>query len=281
MQRRGIIWVAVCVGLLFSACARDEQAAGAPSKEQLAPPPAPAVPEVSSITRQIVRTAELGLEAEAPRQVQSAAAAIAEELGGYVVTSGAARGEDEELGPYVDMVLRVPSQHFTRALERLRDLGVRVVYERVKAQDVTEEFIDLKARLNSQKALEAQFLEILKQAKTVKDALEVHTQLAQVRAEIEKLEGRRQFLESQVALATIELRVTPRRPLVSASPFGLRDTVKRAASDGVAVTAGIIRGSIRALGLLVPVMMILVLPLALLGRALLKRARRRKIVTAP
>src|SRR6266542_1444142 len=279
MQRRAIIWVAVWVTMVLSACAKAERAAGSPMAE-VAEQPSPASPdpraqraqaggEPSPIARQIVRTAELGLEADAPRQVQSAAAALVEELGGYVVNSGATRGEDEELGPYVDMVLRVPSEHFTRALERLRSLGVRVSYERVKTQDVTEEFIDLKARLNSQRALEAQFLEILKQAKTVKDALEVHTQLAQVRADIEKLEGRRQFLENQVALATIELRVTPHHPLVGANPFGLGDTIKRAASDAIGVTAGIVRGSIRALGLLIPVVVILVLPLALLGRALL------------
>jgi hypothetical protein len=61
-------------------------------------------------------------------------------------------------------------------------------------QDVTEEYIDLEARLRSKKALEAQFLEIMKQAHKISDALEVQSQIADVRADIERIEGRRRFL---------------------------------------------------------------------------------------
>jgi chromosome segregation ATPase len=70
---------------------------------------------------------------------------------------------------------------------------------------VTEEYIDLEARLRTQKALEAQFLEIMKQAHKISDALEVQRQIAEVRADIERIEGRRRFLENQSALSTITL----------------------------------------------------------------------------
>ena len=70
---------------------------------------------------------------------------------------------------------------------------------------MTEEYIDLEARLRAQRALEAQFLEIMKTANKVSDALEVQRELANVRSEIERVEGRRRFLENQSSLSTIKV----------------------------------------------------------------------------
>ncbi len=76
---------------------------------------------------------------------------------------------------------------------------------------MTEEYIDLEARIRTQQALEAQFLEIMKGAKEVSDALQVQRELANVRTEIERVEGRRRFLESQTSLSTIKVTLEPAR----------------------------------------------------------------------
>ena len=91
-------------------------------------------------------------------------------------------------------------------IERLRRRRGRIIDERITSEDVTAEFIDTSARLVAQKALEAQYLELLKQVKSVKDALEVQAQLAAVRTEVEKLVGRRRFLNDQSALSTMAMR---------------------------------------------------------------------------
>src|SRR5258708_7765479 len=110
---------------------------------------------------------------------------IAETLGGFVVTSeskerqtGDGRHELE-----VNLVIRVPAAQFSPALDQVRSAGNRVVQEKITGQDVTEEFIDLEAHIKTQKALEAQFLEIMKRAVRVEDALEVQRQIAEVRTQ--------------------------------------------------------------------------------------------------
>jgi hypothetical protein len=271
--------------LLFSvfvaACGKEAPGARRATSAQEPTPVAGAAgtsasPGLARLERKITRTADLDLESDDPRGAETAACAIAESLGGYVATSDSARdgrGEEEE-DLALRMVLRVPSESFAVALDRLKALAAHVESERVSADDVTEEFIDLNARLGSLKALEAQFVEILKQARSVKDALEVHTQLSQVRTDIDKLEGRKQFLESQTSLSTIRLSVTRRAPVVRAGWFGVGDTMKRAAGDASSTTAAILHGAIRAAGFAVPILAFLVAPFVAVAIALARRARR-------
>ena len=109
--------------------------------------------------------------------------------------------------------------------------GNRVIQENVKGQDVTEEFIDIEARLKTQRALEEQFIEIMKRATTVADALNVQRELAQVRGEIEKIEGRKRFLENQSSLSTIKIQLQTPTSL-SANPGGFFYELKEALSTG-------------------------------------------------
>jgi len=183
--------------------------------------------------------------------------------------------DDEAVEPEVNMVLRVPSERFTTALARLEELGSRVLTQRVRSDDVTEEFIDLKARLVAQRALETQFLEILKQARSVKDALEVQTQLADVRTTIEKLEGRQRYLENQTSISTIKLGIVHGAPLVRASRFAFGSSFERAGADLLNVSAAILHGSIRVLGVMTPVFVLVLLPASLVVRAVFRRRRRR------
>jgi hypothetical protein len=272
--------VALVTLVSLSACAKDATpSALAPA---LAPVPiaaqaaAPAAPGLGRLERKITRTADLDLEVDDPRRAQASARDIAEELGGYVATSDVARDtrgdEDDDIA--LRVVLRVPSERFSIALDRLKGLAARVAGEHVSSEDVTEEFIDLNAHIASDRALETQFVEILKQAKSVKDALEVHTHLAEVRSEIDKLEGRRLFLENQTSLSTIRVGMTRRAPVVRASWFGLGVTFKRAASDAAGTTAAILHGTIRVLGFALPIFAFVVTPGLLIVLALVKRARR-------
>jgi hypothetical protein len=238
--------------------------------------------DVEPSGRKIIRGAELGIETVDVLDAEQRAVAIIEQLGGYVASSDrSTRVDDEEepARPALEMVLRVPSDRFTAAMVRLEQLGSRVLGQRVSSEDVTDEFIDLKARLSAQRALEGQFLEILEQAKSVKDALEVSTQLADVRTVIEKLEGRQRLLENQTSISTIKLRIVSGVPLVRRSRFAFGDSLERAGVDLLNVSAALVHGGIRALGVLTPIFALVVLPIGLLVRALLRR-RRRQLVGA-
>jgi Flp pilus assembly protein TadB len=141
---------------------------------------------------------------------------------------------------------------------------------------VTEEFIDLEARIRTQKALEAQFLEIMKQARSVEDALEVQRQLAEVRGEIEKVEGRRKFLENQTNFSTITVTInTPTVFAAASSGFGAQ--LWRAFSEGIDAALFVILGLIRVFLAFLPLLILFGIPIWLVVRHFRKKWRRAKL----
>ena len=162
-----------------------------------------------AIERKIIRNANLTIEVPSPAESQRKISSIAESHQGFVVTSEATHRTTEDASKpaiTVNLVVRVPAAQFNQTMEEIRAVSARIIQEKITGQDVTEEFMDLEARIKNQKALEAQFLEIMKRAGKVEEALNVQRELAEVRTEIEKLEGRRRFLQNQASLSTINVR---------------------------------------------------------------------------
>lgn len=234
-----------------------------------------------ALNRKIIRNAELFLELSDPAQGQRKITSITESLGGFVVTSESKQTESQDPSQQtleVTLVVRVPAGQYNSALEQIRAVGSRVINEKTSGQDVTEEFIDLEARIKTQKALELQFLDIMKQANKVADALEVRRQIAEVRTDIEKLEGRKRFLENKASLSTISVSLkTPAAIAVDTSGFGR--SVKEAVADSVATASAIVLFLIRFVIVMIPVLIFIVLPGALVARFAFRRAQRWRPVT--
>jgi hypothetical protein len=260
-------------------------------REHLAEPQSPMMQQVSlnqadqsqsmaeAMNRKILRNAELTLEAADPAAVQRKITSIAESLGGFVVTSQSKQRQTNESGQHeleVNVVVRIPAPQFGAALDQIRAQGGRVIQEKATGQDVTEEFIDLEARIKTQKALELQFLEIMKQANKVADALEVQRQIADVRTEIEKLEGRKRFLENRASLSTITVNLqTPAAIVVSTSGFGRN--IREAVADSLSVATGIVLFLIRFVIVMVPILILIIIPGGLLARFVFLRAKRMQL----
>ena len=104
-------------------------------------------------------------------------------------------------------VLRIPVDRFEEAMEAAEALG-QVVGREVAVQDVTEEFLDVELQLKNKRALSDRLVELLARAETVEAALKVETELARVRSEVERLEGRLKFLRNNIAFATLKLQFT-------------------------------------------------------------------------
>ncbi|HEX8738465.1 MAG TPA: DUF4349 domain-containing protein [Pyrinomonadaceae bacterium] len=228
------------------------------------------------IERKIIRNGDLNLESNSPEDAMTKITAIAESKGGFVVESqqstSDARAATRDI---VTMTVRVPAAKFNETLDEIRKTASRVILENVRGEDVTEEFIDIEARLKTEKALEQQFLEIMKQAKMVEDALNVQRQLAQVRAEIEKVEGRKRFLENQSSLSTIKIRLqTPTALSVNSTGFSAQ--LAQAFGRGFDSALSFILGLVTFVIAILPFLLVVVLPLALVIRYFLKRQRRQK-----
>ena len=229
------------------------------------------------IERKIIRNASLQLESTSPDEVQQKITAIAESKKGFVVQSRkSAGGKRGRGGESISMTIRIPAASFNESLEEIRKTADRVVVESVTGRDVTEEFIDIEARLKAKKATEERFLEIMKQSKNVRDALNVQRELGNVRAEIERIEGRKRFLENQASLSTINISVsTP--TAISGSSSGFFYELREAVSDGFDAALTFILVLIRVLIAIIPFLLLIVLPILLVLRYVWRNCKKRRL----
>ncbi|HEU4932504.1 MAG TPA: DUF4349 domain-containing protein [Pyrinomonadaceae bacterium] len=233
--------------------------------------------------RKIIRNAEITMEVSSTTDTQHRVASIAESKGGFVVTSESKQRENVDPAQRtldIKLVVRVPSPHFGVAFDEIKKLASNTPSEQVTGQDVTEEFIDLEARIKTQKALEIQFLEIMRQAYKVADALEVQRQIADVRTEIEKLEGRKRFLENRSSLSTITVNIQAPKPVIAVTGTGFGQQVREAVSDSVGMASDMVLFFVRFAILMVPLLVFIVLPSGLVARYLMRRAKRVRLAQA-
>lgn len=224
--------------------------------------------------RKIIRTGQFNLEIDSPVEAQRKIIAMTESLGGFVVSSESKLKDSESADQrIINIVVRVPSTQFDAAVDRVRSLGGRLINDDTKGQDVTEEYVDLEARIRAKKALEAQFLEIMKQAHKVSDALEVQQNLGNVRTEIEQLEGRRRFLENQASLSTLNITLQPPAPIITSSKTSFLASIKQTFGDSIDLASEIVLGLIRLVIILAPIVVLIGIPAFIIWRILRKRFR--------
>jgi len=234
--------------------------------------------ETYTSDRKIIRNAELNLEADDPEDAQRKITSIAELRGGFVVESQQSSSEIRSTTrDIVTMTVRVPADKFGDALADIRNVSTRVILETVKGQDVTEEFIDIEAQLKAKKALEQQFMEIMKRANTVGDALHVQSQLADVRGEIERIEGRKRFLENQSAMSTIKVRLQTAK-VIAATSVGIGGRLADSFAAGADVAISFVLGLVTVVIAALPFAIFIGLPVFVLFRYVLKRQSRARSV---
>jgi hypothetical protein len=234
----------------------------------------------AAIDRKIIRNAEMTLEVTSTRDAQHQVTSIIEANGGFVASSDAKQREHSDPAQRmidIKLVTRVPSTQFQTAFDQIQKLSTNTPEENVSSQDVTEDFIDLEARIKTQKALELQFLEIMRQARNVEDALEVQRQIAEVRTDIEKLEGRKRFLENRSSLSTITVNLQTPKPVIVISKTGFGQSLQEAVSDSISFGSELVLFFIRFGIMMIPVGIFVLLPAGLVIRYLMRRSKRMRL----
>src|SRR6266540_377400 len=135
-----------------------------------------------SETFALILTANVSLKAKDPWSISDRVQSIAIGLGGDVI-SLAQSGSGEQRS--ATLTLRVPQARFSDALRQIRDISdIEVVASNVDGKDVTDQFVDLQARLTAKKAEEARYLALLARADKIEDILKIDAVLSQVRTQI-------------------------------------------------------------------------------------------------
>ncbi len=165
--------------------------------------------EVGELTeRMIVRTGRMWLVVDDVPVALDRIAGLAEDFDGYVVSSKR-WGEDERVAGTI--AIRVPAEYFDDVMRALRGLAVEVTAEDTSSKDVTEEYVDLSAKLHNLEATEEQLLRLMEKAETVEEMLDVQRELSRTRGEIEQTKGRMQYLERTSATSLIEVHLEQAR----------------------------------------------------------------------
>lgn len=152
--------------------------------------------------QKIIKTARLRFETQDLKNTQEQVDEVIKQVGGYIQndTSGKDRNQ-----LYHRLTVRIPTQNFQNAINGIAKGVVFFDEKTISQQDVTEEFIDINARLKAKRALEERYLTLLQKAKNVKEMLDIERELAEIREEIEAKQGRLNFLKNQVALSTLHI----------------------------------------------------------------------------
>lgn len=171
--------------------------------------------ESETPSRMIIKTGWLNLVVKDVLETIRKISKFAEENGGWVVSSNVSEYEKVPSG---SITVRVPAEKFDQANNYFRSLAVRVSHESTQSQDITEEYVDLKARLKNLEAAESQLLELMKRTGKISEILEVQRELTNTRQQIEQIKGRMQYLEQSVKMSSITVNLALSEELLPIPP---------------------------------------------------------------
>lgn len=169
------------------------------------PPPAQVSANSSTIEKKIIKDARIGIEVSEYSIFRKNLDSLILIYSGYTSNDNL-YNNDESIN--CDISIRIPENNFEKFITNLEKGEGRILYKNISARDVTEEFIDIEARLKNKKDVEKRYSELLSRAQTIKDILEIEEKLRVLREEIESTEGRFNYLKSQVSFSTIDLMIT-------------------------------------------------------------------------
>ena len=180
------------------------------------------------IERKIQKNARTQIEVKDIDLSISKVEKIIQKYQGEIINSN--RGGADIGDPYANISFRVPVESLQDVLKEILDISTKIIREEIYTNDVTEEFIDVEAKLSNMKSTESRFKELLLKTTTVTEILEVETQLTRIRGEIDGLEGRLKYLNQTTSTSRIDLNLQ-QEPSISGDKWGFSDSFKTALTN--------------------------------------------------
>lgn len=302
MTKQSLVFL-ILIAFFLAACAPAKVATSDMGVAPQAPREAESVPspgkssegsfgaqvDASQVDRMVLKNASLTIVVEDPVASMDAIAAMAESMGGFVVTSNAYKTQTDsgvEL-PQASITVRVPVEKLTTAMQTIKDLVENpkedVLTDQVSGEDVTQQYTDLKSRLRNLENAEAQLQEIMGSAKDTQDVLATYNQLVSVQEQIEVLKGQIQYYEQAAALSSISVSIVAKasiEPLTIGS-WKPQGTARNAVQALVDTLQFLGKAIIWVLLYAVPVILVLFVIVFLPLRWLLRRLRKNKTPRQP
>lgn len=197
----------------------------------------------------IIRTGQASIQVEGLDPAVIKLRQLAAQMGGYVANSSFSGGRDQVKTAMLE--LKIPAAKYDQSVGGLNGIG-KLESINTSAEDVGEEYVDIAAREANSKRLEERLVSLLStRTGKLEDVLAVERELARVREEIERYDGRMRYLKTRSAISTLSVMLHEQYPILGRTPGEnpLAAAVRQAWRNFV----GLIAGFIASLGILIPV----------------------------
>lgn len=190
--------------------------------------------------------------------------AMAEEMGGFVVSSSLYQGYTSDYTPVPEasVTIRVPSERLDEALAAIKKDVVEVQGETRSGQDVTAEYVDLKSRLKTYQAAEQELTKLMENAQDTDEVVNIFNQLMYYREQIEIIQGQIKYYEEAAALSAISIRIIAEDTIkpVTIGKWEPQGVALEAVQDLLDFWKGFVDFLIRFILLILPVLITIAIP---------------------
>tara|TARA_R110002049_G_scaffold307558_3_gene508409 strand:- start:625 stop:1407 length:783 start_codon:yes stop_codon:yes gene_type:complete len=178
-----------------------------------------------TIERKLIKEGNVSFETKNVNETRKNIFEAVNKFKGYISSDQEYKSSDRKSNT---VIIRIPADNFDNLLNDATQGIEKFDSKDIKVKDVTEEFLDIQARVKTKKELELRYIELLKKAKNVTEILEIEKQIGQLRSEIESIEGRLTYLKARVSFSTLTMTFYERIP--NQTEFGQK--FKQAFSNG-------------------------------------------------
>ena len=172
--------------------------------------------ESDVIKKKIIKDGRLGMDVKNLSASKTNIDTIVRNLGGYYDNESLS---NNDFATAYDLKIRIPSDKFEILIEKIESGEGEVSYKEIDARDVTEEFINLETRLGNKQKYLTRYQELLRNAKNIKEILDIEEKIRVLEEEIESTTGRLKYLNDQVNYSTLELNISQKKAFKYTPPF--------------------------------------------------------------
>lgn len=182
-----------------------------------------AVPQYSE--KKLIKNGEVAFQVNSLAVTKQKIETSIKSVGGYIAKENS---YDYSNNPTDELIVRVPAKDFDKFFAEVLNGVEKIDYKRIDIEDVTEQFVDIEARLKSKRQLETKYAELLIKASSMEDILKIQKEMESIREEIESAEGRLKYLSNQVGYSTLKITYYEHK----ASGFNFSGKMGNALKDG-------------------------------------------------
>lgn len=188
-----LLLIGLCV-IAFTGCAKNKAKA-----------PQSANAYASQSQRMIIKTLSMGFIVGDLSAAQLEAQRLITGNGGFTSNNNTTEN-------YVSISAKIPEQHLDIFKQQILPIG-ELDYQHQTQQDITEQFRDTEAKLNNLLVLRERYRALIAKSSKVSEMLEIERELARLQTEIDQIEGQKKTMQQQVAMADVDIRLTPKSHL--------------------------------------------------------------------